>query len=257
MLAAVRICERILKQERRNFDAAHLLGVIRLKEGDPVRAAQLFDLAANQAPKDTAAANIFWLNHASGLAAVGRYHEAIASYDRIGKVTGQQAFALAYNRGNALAQLRRHTEAIASYHAALEIDPRQADAQFQLGRSLYLTGERQAAIASLERSIAALVLGHCALQELGHVVWSGHFRTSWSQSSRAPTPVNAYPVALLFGVPGLISAPLSPTLPPGMQEARRLAPRCTERASNGCESHHNGSSGLSPWRMWMQQQLGR
>src|SRR5215468_9493582 len=151
---AVRICERILKQERRNFDAAHLLGLIRLKEGDPVRAAQLLDLAANQAPKATAAADIFWFNHASALAAVGRYHEAIASYNRVGKVTGPQAFALAYNRGNALAQLRRHAEAIVSYRTALEIDPRQADAQFQLGRSLYLTGERQAAIASLERSIA-------------------------------------------------------------------------------------------------------
>src|SRR5262249_54795647 len=34
--------------------------------------------------------------------------------------------------------------------------------------------------------IAALALGHCALQELGHVVWSGHFRTPWSQWFTSP-----------------------------------------------------------------------
>ena len=151
---AGRICERILKQERRNFDAAHLLGVIRRKEGDPVRAAQLLDLAAKQAPTGTAAANIFWFNYGSALAATGRYQDAIASFDRVTNVTGQQAADVAYNRGNALAQLRHHAEAVASYRAALKSDPRSADAHYQLGRSLYLLGERNAAIASLEECIA-------------------------------------------------------------------------------------------------------
>src|SRR6516164_1585956 len=151
---AGRICERILKQERRNFDAAHLLGIIRRKEGDPVRAAQLLDLAAKQAPTGTAAANIFWFNYGSALAATGRYQDAIASFDRVTNVTGQQAADVAYNRGNALAQLRHHAEAVASYRAALKSDPRSADAHYQLGRSLYLLGERNAAIASLEECIA-------------------------------------------------------------------------------------------------------
>ena len=151
---AGRICERILKQERRNFDAAHLLGVIRRKEGDPVRAAQLLDLAAKQAPTGTAAANIFWFNYGSALAATGRYQDAIASFDRVTNVTGQQAADVAYNRGNAHAQLRHHAEAVASYRAALKSDPRSADAHYQLGRSLYLLGERNAAIASLEECIA-------------------------------------------------------------------------------------------------------
>ena len=151
---AGRICERILKQQRRNFDAAHLLGVIRRKEGDPVRAAQLLDLAAKQAPTGTAAANIFWFNYGSALAATGRYQDAIASFDRVTNVTGQQAADVAYNRGNALAQLRHHAEAVASYRAALKSDPRSADAHYQLGRSLYLLGERRAAIASLEECIA-------------------------------------------------------------------------------------------------------
>ena len=151
---AGRICERILKQERRNFDAAHLLGIIRRKEGDPVRAAQLLDLAAKQAPTGTAAANIFWFNYGSALAATGRYQDAIASFDRVTNVTGQQAADVAYNRGNALAQLRHHAEAVASYRAALKSDPRSADAHYQLGRSLYLLGERRAAIASLEECIA-------------------------------------------------------------------------------------------------------
>jgi predicted O-linked N-acetylglucosamine transferase (SPINDLY family) len=151
---AGRLCERVLKQDRRNFDANHLLGVIRRKQGDAVGALRQLEAAAEQVPQRTAVAGLFWLNHGLTLAAVGRYKEAIASYDRATNVTGQHAWALAYNRGNALVQINRYTEAIASYRRALEINPNQADAHFQLGRSLFLTGEREAAIASLDRSIA-------------------------------------------------------------------------------------------------------
>lgn len=80
-----------------------------LDEGDPTRAAELFE-------------DPLW--RGAALYRAGHFDEALAAL-----ADNDDALAH-YNRGNALAQLGRYAEALAAYEAALERAPGDEDAQF-------------------------------------------------------------------------------------------------------------------------------
>jgi protein O-GlcNAc transferase len=188
-LAEARHCyERVLKAEPQNLDAIHLLGVLKGQEGDNVGALRLLETAARRLPAGPVGAVILsnlgkaqhasglgpdalasyeraikmdakypevWLNRGVVLAAMGRYEEAIASYDRVASLTQRYNVTVWYNRGKALAQLNRSAEAVASYRRVLALSANFADAHFQLALALVRSGaDRDAAIAALDRTIA-------------------------------------------------------------------------------------------------------
>jgi Tfp pilus assembly protein PilF len=83
---------------------------------------------------------------------LGRFEEALASYDRALKVRPDYTQALS-NRGNALAALGRFEEALASYDRALKVRPDYTEALSNRGIALSLLGRFEEALASYDRAL--------------------------------------------------------------------------------------------------------
>ena len=87
------------------------------------------------------------------LKALGRHHEALASYDRAVSLKPNYADAWT-NRGMSLLALDRRPDAVASFRRALELQPDHAQASFNLAVALLPT-DRELAIISLDRTLAS------------------------------------------------------------------------------------------------------
>ena len=163
---AKKLSARMLKERPGNFDALHLLGIIKLQSGNPGAAVGFLESALKANPDSPDA-----LSHlAMALVALGRDNEALALLNRAqaldpnswhtlnlrgtllarlnraeeGLADFDRAIAIeprnpgiALNRGNALAQLKRFTEAVAQYDAVLSAQPNLAEVQNNRG-NLYL-----------------------------------------------------------------------------------------------------------------------
>ena len=145
---AQRSYERVLKAEPRNVDANHFLGVIKGQKGDPARALQLIDFAAQQAPGSP----VILMHRGNALKALARHEEALASYDRALAIQPTYVDAWA-NKGMSLMALDRRADAIASFRRALALQPGHALANFNLGIALLPT-DRETAAACLDRTLA-------------------------------------------------------------------------------------------------------
>jgi protein O-GlcNAc transferase len=165
------------------FDALHLLGVLRGRQGRLVEALELLDRATEcngasaqawsnrghvlqlqgrhadaiasceralaLAPDAVEALN----NHANALLALGRCEEALAGFDRALAIDPR--FAQGHNnRGLALHRLGRPDEALASFAAALAIDPHYAGALNNRGATLHSLRRHDAALASCDQALA-------------------------------------------------------------------------------------------------------
>jgi len=117
--------------------AANGEGLAAWRSGDPARAESLFRTASDLAPDDPEPRN----NLASALLAEGREGEALPLLD--GVLAGHPRHVPArINRGVALARLGRLQEAVAEYLRALELDPGNADAAYNLERARERAGEK-------------------------------------------------------------------------------------------------------------------
>ena len=83
---------------------------------------------------------------------IGRYTEALASYDQAIEIKPDYDFAW-YNRGNALSKLGRLDEAIASYNKAIVIKPDFDEAWYHRGLALRSLGRTKEAIASYDKAL--------------------------------------------------------------------------------------------------------
>ena len=99
------ISTAILKAVPDHFDALHLLGVLRGRQG---RLADALDLLDRATARNGASAQA-WSNRGHVLYLLARYPDAIASCERALTITPETADAL-NNRGNALQALERHGE---------------------------------------------------------------------------------------------------------------------------------------------------
>jgi tetratricopeptide (TPR) repeat protein len=93
-----------------------------------------------------------WFDRGNELYGLGRYEEAIASYDRAVEINPDYYEAW-YNRGIALANLGRYEEAISSYERAIKITPDKHEAWYNRGRALYDLGRYEEVITSYDRAI--------------------------------------------------------------------------------------------------------
>jgi tetratricopeptide (TPR) repeat protein len=107
-----------------------------------------YDKAIEIKPDDEEA----WNNRGIALRNLGRYEEAVASYDKALEI--KPDFETAWNnRGNALRNLGRYEEAVASYDKAIEIKPDDEEAWNNRGNALMNLGRYEEAVASYNKAI--------------------------------------------------------------------------------------------------------
>jgi tetratricopeptide (TPR) repeat protein len=119
-------------------------------------ALEMFDRCLQHNPQDNSPAEtlreriLFW--HGNTLDELGRYEEAIASYDKTIEIKPDDDAAW-YNRGFALLNLGRYEEAIASFDKTIEIKPDNDAAWYNRGVALFKLGRLDEAIASFDKAI--------------------------------------------------------------------------------------------------------
>ncbi|MEK8016509.1 MAG: toll/interleukin-1 receptor domain-containing protein [Candidatus Parabeggiatoa sp.] len=91
-------------------------------------------------------------NRGNALDDLGRYEEAIASYDKALQFKKDYHISW-YNRGNALRKLGRHEDAIASYDKALRFKPDYHEAWNNRGNALAKLGRYEDAIVSYDKAL--------------------------------------------------------------------------------------------------------
>jgi tetratricopeptide (TPR) repeat protein len=139
----------ILADDPGDFDALHLLGVLRLQQGRAQDALARISEALARRPSSAEAHS----NLGLALQALGRSAEALASYERALALRPQ--YAAAHNhRGMALHALGRPAEALACYERALELQPHHVKALNNRGMALQTLGRPEEALACYEQALA-------------------------------------------------------------------------------------------------------
>ncbi len=179
---------RVLKARPGQFDALHLLGVLKLQDGKAGEALRLvsaalkvdpraadawanlglvqkalkreadalasFDQALALAPGHIEALN----NRGSTLLSLQRADEALACFDRVLGANPRYLPALV-NRANALVELARHDEALGEYDMALALNPNDVQALFNRANVLFRVGRYAELVMGYDR-VLALAPGH-------------------------------------------------------------------------------------------------
>jgi tetratricopeptide (TPR) repeat protein len=146
---AERLCLDVVAREPRDFNANHLLGILRFQQGRAAEALRFLETALTARPEAAEA-----LAHRGVvLHALGRGPEALTSLDRALALRPSQAEALNW-RGMVLQALGRPSEALASLEEALALAP-SAEALGNKGAALRSLGRMEEALASLAKAAAA------------------------------------------------------------------------------------------------------
>ncbi len=146
---AARLLEAILKENPRQADALHLMGLAKFGLGDAGRAIEILERAVAIRPND-----------AEMLNNLGNMHKATGNMQRARDLLERAAiadpggFAPLYNLGNALVALERFEEATETYYRALAIEPGFPELHRNLGLLLDRLGAPANAIDHLEQAVA-------------------------------------------------------------------------------------------------------
>jgi tetratricopeptide (TPR) repeat protein len=146
--AAEKIYGRVLKAQRDNFDALHLLGMLNHQRGKAGEAYRLIAAALKVDPRSPDALS----NLAMVLHALKRDDEAIASLDKALALAPDHLDAL-NNRGNVLLALRRPADAAAAFDAVLAREPRHVQALVNRGNARTELGQAEPAIADYDAAL--------------------------------------------------------------------------------------------------------
>jgi len=148
LVEAARCYQRILRTQPRNFDALHLLGVVRTQQGAHDDARILIVKALRLNSKSAEAHS----NLGSVWRRLGRHDEAVAAYRRALQIKPGVATTLK-SLGDSLKALKRHDEAIDAYNQALEIEPDYVDVHNNLGGALKALKRHDEAVAAYRRAL--------------------------------------------------------------------------------------------------------
>ena len=142
------IYRRVLDRQPSHPAANHLLGLIRLQQGEAESAVTLIARAVHVRGSDPQ----YHCNLGVALNASGRPERAIASFDRAIELSPGYAEAFS-NRGMSLKTLGRPAEAVESYRQAIGLKPNEAGFHLNLGNALTDLGDLHAAEASYRRAL--------------------------------------------------------------------------------------------------------
>jgi len=145
---AERLYRKVLKADRKQFDALHLLGVLKHQQGDNVAALPLVAAALKVNPNDADAL----LNYGNILSGLSRHKEALPYFDKVLAISPTSVSAL-NNRGNALAELKRYDEALACLERAVTLDRSYAKSFVNRGNVLMDLGRHAEALESYETAL--------------------------------------------------------------------------------------------------------
>ena len=189
---AEKLYTRALKAAPDNFDALHLLGLIKAQSGQMGESYRLMSAALKINPNATDAL----INIANVLHALKRDTEALECLDKALAARPGDLEALLY-RANALSALNRPQEALACLDAVLARDPGRGDARLNRGSVLATMGRHAQALSDFDAVLAqspnhieALYNRGTALLELGRPIEAlAAFDRALSQ---APTHMRAW-----------------------------------------------------------------
>ena len=139
---------RVLDKQPSHPAANHLLGLIRLQQGQPESAVALIARAVLTRRDDPQ----YHCNLGVALNAAGQYARAVASLDRAIELQPDYAEAFS-NRGMAFKNLGRPAEAVASYRQAIALRPAEAGFHLNLGNALTDLGDLRAAESSYRKAL--------------------------------------------------------------------------------------------------------
>jgi tetratricopeptide (TPR) repeat protein len=142
---AEKLYARVLKAAPGNFDALHLLGLIKAQSGQTGEAFRLMSAAlkANGQSPDA------WSNFANVLHALKRDGEALDAIDKALALRPDDVSVL-QQRGNALYALGRADEALACFDAVLARNPAQGESRLNRGTALAALGRPGDALAEFD-----------------------------------------------------------------------------------------------------------
>ena len=140
--------EAVIRLEPQHHEALHLLGVVRMQQGDPAEASRLIRRAIRLSPSDARAHS----NLASALIAASRFDEAIEAARRATDLAPGSADAWG-NLGTALSRRSRYPEAVEAYRTALQLQPERAGLHSAVGHALGMVGQFEEALMSHRRAV--------------------------------------------------------------------------------------------------------
>ena len=146
---AEKLYTRALKAVPENFDALHLLGLIKAQSGQMGEAYRLRSAALTVNPNAPDAL----INIANVLHALKRDAEALECLDKALAARPGDLEALLY-RANALSALGRPQEALACFETVLARDSRRGDARLSRGTTLATMGRHAEALADFDAVLA-------------------------------------------------------------------------------------------------------
>jgi tetratricopeptide (TPR) repeat protein len=146
---AEKIYARIVKASPVNFDALHLLGLVKAESRQFGEAYRLISAALKINP---GVADI-WSNFANVLHALKREPEALDAIDKALALRPNDS-GLLQQRGHALLSLARPQEALAAFDASLAGAPQNPDASNGRGLALAAVGRPAEALAAFDRALA-------------------------------------------------------------------------------------------------------
>ncbi len=148
LVRAAKHLQQALLAQPKNFDALHILGVVRGLQGDAKEAGKLFEKAIALNPRHP----MVHFNYAKALADAGLDEKALPHHHKAIELNPQHKESW-LNLGRSLAQLGRHEEAIDAYDRALAIDPQFTQAWFNAGVMLHSLGRHPDALMALDRAV--------------------------------------------------------------------------------------------------------
>lgn len=151
---AEKLYARALKAAPGNFDALHLLGLVKAQSGQMGEAFRLMASAVKINPQTPDA----WSNLANVLHALKRDPEALEAVDRALNLRAGD-LSLLQQRGNILLALARPADAIVCFDAVLKANPQQGEALFNRGAARAALGQTADALADFD-AVLALAPNH-------------------------------------------------------------------------------------------------
>ncbi len=146
---AEQLYQQVLQAQPSSFSVLYMLGLIAFQSGVPQRGVELTSRAIAINPSVAEAHN----NLANGLLQLGRFDDALASFDKA--IALKPDYLEAYsNRGALLNQVGRAEEALQSTDRAIALKPDYAEAHCNRGLALAALRRPAEALASYDRAIA-------------------------------------------------------------------------------------------------------